>query len=96
MPLYWSTDKIIAGKYRLKKPIEVEMDGEDECWSIHMFGYNTELYANGCYNDDNFIKFLEKVINKDYPKNIHGDPYWVKEYDDFREKLMEYLEEEEV
>lgn len=92
MPLYWSTDKIIAGKYRVKKPIPVEYIPNYDDTDLYMF--DKYIGSKVAENDDTeFIEEIERILAKQYHVNIYGTKYDVETDDEFREKIMEYLEE---
>jgi hypothetical protein len=89
MPLYWYTDKPI-GKYRLKKPLPVSFEFEYDDSHLECLG------DRGLIFDPESIKAeeqLDDIINFRYPLNIYGEPYFVENFQSFRKKLMEYLEE---
>jgi hypothetical protein len=79
--LYWTTDQIIAGKYRVKKPIPVEIVYNYEDTSMYMF----DMFFGG--EDENLdILKIERVLNE--------EKMWgVEDTKELKEKLMEYLEE---
>lgn len=89
MPLVFTTDEIIAGKYRLKKPIPVSFEFDYDDTHLEVFD---ESYIFEPENID-AEKQLGDIINLNYPRNIYGEPYNQEKFQRFREKLMEYLEE---
>lgn len=92
MPLFWSTDKIIADKYRLKTPIPVEYYPNHDDSDVYMF--DKYIGSKIAENDDSdFIEELKRILQKEYHKNIYGQLYDVQKDDDFREKLLSYLED---
>lgn len=68
MPLVWTTDKIIAGKYRVKKPIPVEMhemDGNEYTYTgMRIGGWN---YYGIDYEYDTTDDFVIEYIEKHLP-----------------------------
>jgi hypothetical protein len=63
MPLYWSTDQIIAGKYRLKKPIPLKAEFES-CEGWWMDFPVSDINNGFRETEEGNIKLVEKHIEE--------------------------------
>src|SRR5690349_4690510 len=81
MPLYWYTDKIIGEKYRVKKPIPVEIVYNYEDTSMYMF----DMFFSGA-DEDYDIKKIERALREE-------KQWGVNDTKAMKNKLLEYLEE---
>lgn len=94
MPLFWSTDKIIAGKYRVKKPIPVKAE-------LNSVGFVTiRMFNMTLGNIDNDIAeeiILEAISRKLTGEGIDYNDVLLKPtkpiHEEFNKYFMEYLEE---
>lgn len=91
MPLYWYTDKPI-GKYRLKKPIPVEVNIEQyEGGDITMFGLNVFDYERNI--DEFIIEEILRLMGGNFSITVNGDRWCEDRETNFLLKIKECLEE---
>ena len=93
MPLYWYTDKIIADKYVLIKPIPLKAEFEScEGWWMKIFGKS--WYGDDEKEaDENMIKEIERILRGDKIIGIDGHDSFKEEDEYLLKNIMEYLEE---
>lgn len=63
MPLFWSTDKIIAGKYKLKKPIPLHAEFES-CEGWWMYFPVSDMENGFIEDEEKNIKLIERHVEE--------------------------------
>lgn len=63
MPLFWSTDKIIAGKYKLKKPIPLRAEFES-CEGWWMYFPVSDMENGFIEDEEKNIKLIERHVEE--------------------------------